>query len=390
MLFTKCYLDFLTPRALLQQFRKEGKPAAGYLFLGAEQFYRDHCRAALKKAVLGEPADPQGLAEIDLKEQPLSRLVDEARSPSLFASSRLIVAKNAENVLPRGGSKENRGRALLQEYFARPAPGAVVLIEAVRFDDRDRDGKAALERIAKFFSAVPETVQLKMLTMQEAIKGAATLAGRLNLAIERSVLAELVEMLAGDMAKIENNLQKLAIYAAPASAIVDLVDRMTGPAQKLAIYAGPASAAGAPAKVAARDIELLVPEARQSGLFDFSDALAHRDRTRALELLDTMSKAGVYWPLQLSLIAKLFREALAANELRLRGAGAVRSKLDSYGLRLWDARARQVAEIASRFSGKELERALIALFEADRELRSPNPGERIVMERLAMRLTGDS
>ena len=366
MLFTKCYLDFLTPRALLQHFRKEGKPAAGYLFLGAEQFYRDHCRAALKKAVLGEPADPQGLAEIDLKEQPLSRLVDEARSPSLFASSRLIVAKNAENVLPRGGSKENRGRALLQEYFARPAPGAVVLIEAVRFDDRDRDGKAALERIAKFFSAVPETVQLKMLTMQEAIKAAATLAGRLNLAIERSVLAELVEMLAGDMAKIENNLRKLAIYAAPASA------------------------AGAPAKVAARDIELLVPEARQSGLFDFSDALAHRDRTRALELLDTMSKAGVYWPLQLSLIAKLFREALAANELRLRGAGAVRSKLDSYGLRLWPARAGQVAEIASRFSGKELERALIALFEADRELRSPNPGERIVMERLAMRLTGDS
>ncbi len=355
----------MTPRAFLQHFRKEGKPAAGYLFLGTEQFYRDRCRAALKKAVLGEPADPQGLAEIDLKEQPLSRLADEARTPSLFAASRLIIARNAEAVLPRGGSKENRGRALLKEYFARPTPGVVVLIEATRFDGRDRDGKAALERAAKFFSSVPETVELKALTMQEAVKAAATLAGRLNLAVERSVLAELVEMLAGDVAKIENNLQKLALYAAPAS-----------------------EAGAAPAAITSRDIELLVPEARQSGLFDFSDALARRDRTRALELLDTMSKAGVYWPMQLSLIAKLFREALAANELRLRGAGSVGSKLGSYGLRLWPARARQVAEIASRFSGGELERALVALFEADRELRSSNPGERIVMEHLVVRLTG--
>ncbi len=355
----------MNPRALLRHFKNEGKPAAGYLFLGAEQFFRDRCRSAVRKAVLGEPADPQGLTEIDLKEQPLSRLIDVARTLSLFAASRLIVAKNAENVLPRGGSKDNRNRALLAEYFADPTPGAVVLIEATRFDGRDRDGKAALERAAKFFSAVPETVELKALTMQEAIKAAEILAGRWNLALEKSVLVEFVEMLAGDVAKIENNLQKLALYAAPAS-----------------------DADAAPTAVSSRDIELLVPEARQNGLFDFSDALAHRDRTRALELLDTMSKAGVYWPMQLSLIAGLFRQALAANELRLRGAGAVRSKLGSYGLRLWSARARQVAEIASRFSAKELERALIALFETDRKLRSSHPGERIIMEHLVLRLTG--
>lgn len=354
----------MTPRAFLQHFRNEGKPASGYLFLGAEQFYRDRCRAALRKAVLGEPPDPQGLTEIDLKEQSLSRLIDDARTPSLFAPSRLIVARNVENVLPRGGAKANPGRDMLREYFADPTPGAVVLLEATRHDGRDRDGKAALERAAKFFADVPQTVELKALSMQESVKAAEVLARRANLAVEKSVLVEFVEMLAGDVAKIENNLQKLALYAAPASG------------------------ESAPAAVTSRDIELLVPEARQSGLFDFSEALARRDRMRALELLDTMSKAGVYWPMQLNLIAGLFRQALAANELGLRNAGAVGSKLGSYGLRLWPVRARQVAEIASRFSAAELERALIALFEADRELRSSNPGERIVMEHLVVRLTG--
>lgn len=355
-------LKTLTPRAFLQHFRNGGKPAAGYLFLGAEQFYRDRCRAALRKAVLGDPPDPQGLTEIDLKEQSLSRLIDDARTPSLFASSRLIAARNAENALPRGGSKENPAKEMLRRYFARPTPGAVVLIEATRFDGRDRDGKAALDRAAKFFADVPETVELKTLSMQEAVKAAETLARRANLAIEHSVLVEFVEMLAGDAAKIENNLQKLALYAAPASG-------------------------GAPVAVSARDIELLAPETRHSGLFDFSAALARRERMRALELLDTMSKAGVYWPMQLNLIAGLFRQALAANELGLRGAGAIGSKLGSYGLRVWSMRARQVAEIASRFSVEELQRALIALFEADRELRSPNPGERIIMEHLVVRLT---
>lgn len=316
--------------------------------------------------MLGQSADIEELLEVDLKEQPLSRLIDEARTPSLFADARLVIAKNAENVLPRGGgSRENPNRALLNAYFADPSPGVVVLIEATRFDGRDRDGKAGLERTAKFFSAVPETVEFKMLTSQEAVKIAEILAGRWNLAIENSVLVDLVEMLAGDAVKIENNLQKLALYAASKSA-------------------GDA----APAAISSRDIELLVPEARQSGLFEFSDALARRDRRRALELLDTMSKAGAYWPMQLNLIAGLFRQALAANELRLRNGGAVGSKLGSYGIRLWPARARQVAEMASRFSGKELERALVSLAEADRELRSSNPGDRIIMEHLVVRLTG--
>ncbi len=356
----------MTPRALLQHFKKEGKPAAGYLFLGAEPFFRDRCRAAIKKAVLGEAADPEGLIEVDLKEQSLSNAVDEARTLSLFATSRLLLVKNAENVLPRGGvrSKGDPSQALLKAYFADPTPGTVVVIEATRFEGRDRDDKAKLERIAKFFSAVPETVELKPITMNDAVKAADVLARRLNLSIERSVLVELVEMLAADVAKIENNLEKLALYATSAG-----------------------DTAATPTVITSRDIELLVPEARQSGLFEFSDALAHRDRTRALGVLDTMAKAGTYWPMQLNLIAGLFRQALAANELRLRSAGAIGSKLGSYGLRLWPARSAQVAEIATQFSRGELERALIWLFEADRELRSPNPDDRIIMEHLTVRLT---
>ena len=42
-----------------------------------------------------EAGSPEGLIEIDLSEQPLSRLIDEARTLSLFASARVIVGTSA-------------------------------------------------------------------------------------------------------------------------------------------------------------------------------------------------------------------------------------------------------------------------------------------------------
>jgi hypothetical protein len=43
----------MTPKAFLQQVKK-GPPAAAYLFVGDELFYRDHCRKALIQAALGD------------------------------------------------------------------------------------------------------------------------------------------------------------------------------------------------------------------------------------------------------------------------------------------------------------------------------------------------
>lgn len=345
----------------LQQSLKSGEPAPGYLLLGNELFFRDRCRRAIRKAVLGEePRDiEEGLTEIDLKQESLTRLLDETRSFSLFATRRLVIGVNAEAVLPKGRSKAGEEAAKqLADYFQDPTPGFTLVFECTKFDPGERDDKAKIERVAKFYSAVPVAVDLNRLTAAEAVRGAEHLAGKLGLDIDRAALAELVEMLAGDMARIETELQKFAVYARDGQ------------------------------KITRVEMELLTPEARQSGMFALTDALSKRDRSRSLEILDTLSKSGAYWPMQITFLAGLFRQALAVKELGGGNPQAVAGALSKRGMRVWPGRARELIEVARKFSQRELEGALIAMFEADRDLRRERPEDRLIMERLVLALTG--
>ena len=340
-------------------------PAPAYLFLGNEGFFRDRCRQALVEAVWGDrdpqAGSPEGLIEIDLSEQPLNRLLDEARTLSLFAPRRLLMGRHAEAVLPKRVATRTGaappGVDPLADYLADPVAGVVLLFEATRYDWNDRGDKAKLERVAKFYAAVPTTVELTRLTPQEAVAAATQLAKELRLNIERPILSELVEMLGNDMARLGNELEKLALYAADGRAI------------------------------AAQDLETLIPEARHRGVFEFSDALARKNRLRALDVLDTLARSGEYWPMQINLLAGLFRQALAAKEGGTHNSAELMRQFQQSGVRIWPSRARQVLDIARRFSQDELEGALISLFQADRDLRRERPGDRIIMEQLVVRLT---
>ncbi len=323
------------PKAFLRALQAGERPPAGVLLLGPEIFFRDRCRKALKQAVLGEDAGEEGLIDIDLKEQPVTRLLDETRSFSLFATSRLIIGRNAEGALPSGrGKSANDPSAALKDYFKDPTPGVTVLFECTRFDPADRDDKAKLERVAKMFASVPRVVELDRLSASDALKGCALLAQKMELDIDRDALAELVEMLGADMARLENELQKLKLY------------RPDGP-------------------VTRQDLELMTPEARQSGAFELTDALARKDRGRALELIDT----------------------LAVKELGGRNPNALSSELSRRGVRIWPSRAQQLAGMAAQFTREGLREALVALFEADRDLRRERPDDRVILEQLVLRLT---
>jgi DNA polymerase-3 subunit delta len=349
----------MKPKALITQLDK-ASPAAGYLFLGNELFFRDRCRQALIKSVLGESPDPgEGLIEFDLKEDPLDKLIEEARTLSLFASKRLIIGLNAENALPRRVATrgESPEAAPLTAYFRDPTPGVTLLLECRRYDWADREDKAKLERVAKFFSAVPQTVELAPLSADEAMSLSQRVAKHHKLDIAPDLLAELVEMLANDMSRLSADLAKLALYL------------------------------GGKRAVTPEDIEVLIPEARQSGVFELTDALAQKDRSRALALVDTLAKTGSYWPLQLSMLARLFRQALAAKEKGARAVPQVTRLFQAQGAPMWPARAQQILAVGQKFSRPELERALIGLFHADRDLRRERPNDRIIIEQLVVEMT---
>lgn len=355
----------MEPAQFLAQLKKKA-PAAGCLFLGNELFSRDGCRRALIEAVLPAAGREAGLVEYDLAEEPLERVIGDARTLSLFASARLITAYNAEAALPR--QREERGEEepdgapepgaeALQSYFRDPTPGVVLLIEALRFDWDDRDEKKKLERLAKFFSAVPVKVEFRPLDERAALEGARLLARRNQVRAPETILAELVEALGCDMARIAVEMEKLGVYAAGKK------------------------------EITREDLTALVPEARTSGLFELTNALASKDRTRALEVLDTLTKMEVYLPLQVNFLAGVFRHALAVKESGARSPGEVSRLFAKLGLPVWPARAQQALETANRFTREQLEEGILLLFQTDRDLRRERHDDRIVMERLVWALT---
>ena len=233
-----------------------------------------------------------------------------------------------------------------------PTPGVTLVIEASRWDFEGEE-KAKSERVRKFFGAIAEVVEFRAFDAAGARTELDRMAKARNVSIEPAAAEALVEALAADVARISVELEKLALYGRP---------------------------------ITAEELPLLVPDARESTIFGLVNALGRRDRAGALQALDALVREGEYLPLALSFLATQFRMALVAREANLRGASAVQGHFQIAGVPMWGSRADQVWQTASKFSRGQLELGLKLIFEADRDLRSARPDDRIVMENFVVRL----
>ncbi|MGA3039729.1 MAG: DNA polymerase III subunit delta [Bryobacteraceae bacterium] len=352
----------MTPAQFLTRIER-GSIAAAYLFLGPEVYQRRRARQALLHAALGDAGRENSVTQYDLADTSLAEVIDDARALSLFASERVIFAGNAEAALPRTradeDAEESDGAAgsadALAGYMKDPTPGVVLVFDAPRFDF-EGDDKRKQERVRKFFAALGEPVEFRRASADEARREAAALARRAGLNIDPATVDLLVEALAADLARIAVEVEKLALYAQ-----------------------------GRP--VTEEDVARLVPDARATTVFALVAALGRRDRSRSLEILDTLFRDGEYLPLALSFLSAQFRAALVAKEAGLRSPQQVQGHFMKMGVQMWGSRAEQVFQTVAKFSKTQLQRAMELTFEADRDLRSARPDDRIVMEQFILRLT---
>ena len=352
----------MTPEQFLESLKRKG-PEPVYLFLGAESYNRDRCRRALIEAALPEGERESGFTRHDLDQVPLAAAIDDARSLSLFAARRLIWLGRAEASLPKGraadaeedGAAAPGGAGALEEYLRQPTPGTVLVVDSARYDFEGED-KARLERVRKFFSAVPAQVEFRHFSPDMARALAQNLARSMGVQLGLPELALLLEATGGEAARIATEMEKLKLYADGR-------------------------------KVTAADIVALAPEAHSTTIFAMVAALGRGDRARALETLDTLTRAGEYMPMALTFLSTQFRMALAAREAGLRNASEIQAHFNRLGVRIWAERARQISETIQAFPKARLERAIGKLFEADRALRDARPDDRIVMEEMVFDLT---
>lgn len=339
--------------------------APAFLFLGSEAFHRGRCRLALVDAAVGREDRDNSVVRHDLSEISLAEVIDDARSLSLFASERAILVSSAEAVLPRRMTEDEDGAdgggpasaEVLADYLKNPSPGVVLLFEATRFDFEGED-KKKLDRVRKFYAAIPDVVELRKPTTEDARIEAQALAKEAGVRLQPDAVALLVDALGADLARIATEIEKLSLFAG-----------------------------GSGRTMGAEDVAALAPEARSTTIFALVDALGRRNRARSLQVLDTLVREGEYLPLALSFLAGQFRMALAASEANLRSPQQIMGHFTRLGVPIWPSRAEQVHQTLTRFSKGQMEKAMSLVFGADRDLRSARPDDRIVMEKFVFDLT---
>ena len=339
---------------------KKGTPPAAVLLLGVEAYQRRR----VKEAVLA--AFPEGsVTQHDLSELRLAEVVDDARALSLFASERLIWVLNSEAALPKGRAAEEDAdsdspapasgdAAPLADYLRDPTPGVTLVFEAIRFDF-EGDDKRKLERVRKFYSAIGAVVELHRYAPADARSEAEALARQAGFRIDPEALDLLVEALGADMARIQVEIEKLALFAGKRAVSTD-------------------------------DIAALVPDARAATIFALVNALGRRDRARSLAILDTLTREGEYLPLALAFLSTQFRLALTAREAGLKSGQQVQSHFTRIGVPMWGSRADQIWQTVGKFSRPQLERAVKLIYTADKGLRDARPDDRTVIEQFILEL----
>ncbi len=356
----------MTADEFLRSLQKQLAPV--YLFIGPENFDRERCRKALLDKALAAEDRAEGLTRYDLDETDLDTVLDDAQSMSLFASNRVIWAGSAEGALPRGraaaavsddeddGGTPATAAGRLAAYVKNPSPGITLVFDCSRYEF-EGDDKAKIQRVQKFYGAVPVQVELQPYAPAAARKLVQAEAKRLGLSIGESEVEMLIEVLSADASRILTEMEKLTLFLNGERAVTE------------------------------QDIINLVPNARASTIFSLVSALGRNDRTASLDSLDVLVREGEYLPMALTFLGTQFRLALVAKEAGLTNAGQIQAYFSKQGTPMWRSRAEQVQQTLSSFSREKLREAIRKIYETDKSLRDTRPDDRTVMEQLVLTLT---
>jgi DNA polymerase-3 subunit delta len=339
----------------------------GYVLAGDEVFLLDRCRAAVLKGFVPPDLKDFCLSDMDLNGTSIFEILDRAQTPSLMSPFQVIFIRNVRQLYTRGAKKEEF--AALDRYFRSPNPQALLIFVAdflrIPSDNRrmEMDDKNRFERLRETLGEHCGVVELARVNEEDAMRWTLATAQEAGARMEPDAARELVDALGADMMMIASEVEKLLLYTLGRG------------------------------KISLGDVETMVVGAKQRSLYELTDAISARDRTRALFLLQGLlnsSDAGEDAAIgHLYMLARTFRQMLVILEKNVRDSRAIWQALWQ-GFRMPPFAADDLIRQARRYkSRRELTRALRLVARADLELRSSPPDKRIVLERLVYELASE-
>jgi DNA polymerase-3 subunit delta len=335
-----------------------------YVFIGDEAFFRKRCREAILQYLVPPDLRDFSLHEVDLSETSIGEILDRARTPSLLASFQVFFIGGVKLLYGRGSHEDEF--AAIEKYVLNPNPDALLVFVADhisipadvrRMEMQDRDRYQRLRDTLGEFCGI---VELARVEEGEAVRWVKETTSSQGVEIEVDAAREIVDALAGDMMLLAVELEKLVLYVAERK------------------------------KITLIDVETMVLAAKHRSLYDLTDAISARDRSRALNVLNSIlstaegEEAAIG---HLYMLAKTFRQMLVIFEKRARDQRALWQVLWQ-GFRVPPFAAEDILRQAGRYKSKrELVHALQLIARADLELRSNPPSKRLVLESLVLELS---
>lgn len=334
-----------------------------YVLVGDEAFFQRRCRQALLEHLVAPDCRDFCLQELDLAEVSVAEVLDRARTPSLMAPFQVFLIRGVKTLYGRGSHEEEF--TAIEAYVRNPNPDAVLIFVAdhisIPADARRMEltDKERYERIRETLGGYCGVVELARVEEGEGARWIIEFAASKGVKVEPEAARELVDSLGADLMLISSELEKLMLYV------------------------------GEKKRITLGDVEAMVLAAKQRSLYELTDAISAKDRTRALEILDALLAAGGADEAaigHLYMLAKTFRQMLVISERKVRDQRQLWQALWQ-GFRVPPFAADDLIRQARRYSSRrELTRALRLIARADLAVRSNPPSKRLVLERLVLEL----
>jgi DNA polymerase-3 subunit delta len=320
-----------------------GKPVAAIVLLGTDSYLREMCRNKIIQACVPEAAREWALARIAVQDSGWDEVLQRAQTMPMLAQRQVVIVEGVESLEKLGEKTRDEVVEALAKYFESPAPFSVLLFEASSMDKRQRYSKLLAEHAL-----------LVELTIggESAAALAAQMAKDCGAEIDREAAALLAEILNSEPSRMRIEIEKLATY-------VEKGQRITS-----------------------TEVEELVVAARKNTVWQLADMLAGRRRDSALAFLDNLLREGEEPIGLVGGITWMYRKLIEARDLPAGTSDFQAAR----ALGMSPAAAETAVRQAHRIPKKDLLAGLVALAEADSQLKSSNPDPRALMEFLIVQL----
>jgi DNA polymerase-3 subunit delta len=278
----------------------------------------------------------------ELKESGLEAALAAARTLPMFAKRRLVVGRGVDQL-------KADELADLPAYVADPNPSTVLVLTAEKVDGRLKPFVAL--RKAGFVHEFPR------LRDRELPSWIAREATARKIAIEPDGAQALAEAAGPDLGRLAQALEQLALYV------------------------------GEGGRIRRADVEELVAETRERGVFELTKAIGEGNTARALSLLGNML-ANREPPLRLQfMLVRQLRQIWRAKELA--GKNVSRNEIAA-AVGIAPFFLDDVLVPARRMSVAALERSFRRLYQSDRTLKSARIDPDLFIARLVRQLADDA